>query len=165
MDSCVQRQVTSGNYSVFFTDDPASGIGQAPFRSPSVFNFYRPGYVPPNTGAAKAGLVVPEMQITSETSASSYINLVESMALLGAAGFLFDLTADYSAERAIADDVDALVNRMDERMTYGAMSPGTRALTREAVGSVPLSTFDARGNRVRLALLFVLSAPDFIVQR
>ena len=156
---------TSGNYNVFFTDDPASGIDQAPFRSPSVFNFYRPGYVPPNTGAAAAGLVVPEMQITSERSASSYINFVESMAVLGGTGFLLDLTADYSAERAIADNVDALMNRMDERLTYGAMSTPTKALGREAVASVPLNTFDARGNRVRLALLFTLSSPDFIVQR
>jgi len=156
---------TSGNYNVFFTDDPSSGIGQAPFRSPSVFNFYRPGYVPPNTGAATAGLVVPEMQITSETSASSYINFVEGMAILGGAGFLNDLTADYQAERAIADDVDALVNRMDERLTYGTMSANTKALAREAVASVPLSTFDARGNRVRLALLFTMASPDFIVQR
>lgn len=156
---------TSGNYNVFFTDDPSSGIGQAPFRSPSVFNFYRPGYVPPNTGAAAAGLVAPEMQITSETSASSYINFVESMAVLGGAGFLLDLTADYQAERAIADDVDALIARMDERLTYGQMSAATKALAREAIASVPLTTFDARGNRVRLALLFTLSSTDFIVQR
>lgn len=156
---------TSGNYNVFFTDDPASGIGQAPFRSPSVFNFYRPGYVPPNTGAGALGLTVPEMQITSETSASSYINFVEMMAVLGGAGFLLDLTADYQDERAIADNVDALISRMDERLTYGAMSAQTKALMREAIESVPLSTFDARGNRVRLALLFTLSSSDFIVQR
>ncbi|MGH6610142.1 MAG: DUF1800 domain-containing protein, partial [Burkholderiaceae bacterium] len=156
---------TSGNYNVFFIDDPASGIGQAAFRSPSVFNFYRPGYVPPGTGAAAAGLVVPEMQITSEFSATSYINFVENMAVLGGTGFLLDLTADYSAERAMADNVDALVNHMDERLTYGVMSTETKALMREAVGSVPLNTFDARGNRVRLALLFALASPDFIVQR
>ena len=35
----------------------------------------------------------------------------------------------------------------------------------EAINSVPLTAFDARGNRVRLALLFTLSSPDFIVQR
>jgi uncharacterized protein (DUF1800 family) len=156
---------SSGNYNVFFTDDPASGIGQAPFRSPSVFNFYRPGYVPPNSGAAAAGLVVPEMQITSETSASSYINFVQSMAVLGGAGFLLDLTADYSAEKAIADDADALVNRMDALLTCGAMSAATRAIVLEAVSSVPITALDARANRVRLALLFTLSSPDFIVQR
>ena len=105
------------------------------------------------------------MQITSETSASSYINFVESMAILGGAGFLLDLTADYQDERAIADDVDALISRIDERLTYGTMSEATRAFAREAVSSVPLTTFDARGNRVRLALLFALASPDFIVQR
>ena len=41
----------------------------------------------------------------------------------------------------------------------------TKALISEAVSSVPLNTFDARGNRVRLALLFTLASPDFIVQR
>ena len=68
------------------------------------------------------------MEITSESSASSYINFVEGMAVLGGTGFLLDLTADYSAERAIADDPDALINRMDERLTYGAMSATTKSL-------------------------------------
>ena len=45
------------------------------------------------------------------------------------------------------------------------MSAATKALAREAITSVPLTTFDARGNRVRLALLFTLSSPDFIAQR
>ena len=54
---------------------------------------------------------------------------------------------------------------MDERLTYGAMSGATKHWAREAVNSVPLNTFDARGNRVRLALLFTLSSPYFIVQR
>ncbi len=155
----------SGDYAVFFTDDPTSGIGQSPYRAFSVFNFYRPGYVPPNTRAAAEKLVVPEMQISNETSASSYINFVESMALLGATGFLLDLRADYAAERAIAQDVEALVNHMDQRLTYGTMSSATRAALREAIASVPIDAFDARANRVRLALLFTLSSPDFLVQR
>jgi uncharacterized protein (DUF1800 family) len=37
--------------------DPATALGQSPLRSPSVFNFYRPGYVPPNTSIARAKLV------------------------------------------------------------------------------------------------------------
>ena len=43
-------------------------------RSPSVFNFYRPGYVPPGTEAATAGLAVPEMQLAQETTAAGYVN-------------------------------------------------------------------------------------------
>jgi hypothetical protein len=93
------------------------------------------------------------------------VNFVESMAVTGGTGFLLDLKADYSEERALAHDVDALVARMDERLTYGAMSAQTKALMRDAIDSVPLDTFDARGNRVRIALLFTLASPDFIVQR
>jgi uncharacterized protein (DUF1800 family) len=155
----------SGSYNVFFTDDPSSGIGQAPYRSPSVFNFYRPGYVPPNTRAAAAGMVAPEMQITSETSATAYVNFVENIAVLGATGFLLDLNADYSAERALADDPAALIDRMDALLTYGSMSAATRELMRQAIESIPLTATDARGNRVRMALLFTLASPDFIVQR
>ncbi|NDD56024.1 DUF1800 family protein, partial [bacterium] len=35
------------------TDDPALGLGQSPLRSPTVFNFFRPGYVPPNTAFSR----------------------------------------------------------------------------------------------------------------
>jgi Protein of unknown function (DUF1800) len=38
---------------------------QMPFTSPSVFNFYRPGFVPPRTRIAELGLVAPELQATS----------------------------------------------------------------------------------------------------
>ena len=55
MDQSVQRQVDVGQLNVSSPMIPSSGIGQAPLRSPSVFNFYRPGYVPPNTGAATPG--------------------------------------------------------------------------------------------------------------
>jgi hypothetical protein len=39
----------SGEYRVGNTDNPGTQLGQTPMRSPSVFNFYRPGYVPPGT--------------------------------------------------------------------------------------------------------------------
>ena len=42
----------SGNFRAGNTDNPSSALGQTPMRSPSVFNFYRPGYVAPDTEAA-----------------------------------------------------------------------------------------------------------------
>ena len=50
-----------GRYRVGNTDNAGSSLGQTAMRSPSVFNFYRPGYVAPGTQAAAAGLVAPEM--------------------------------------------------------------------------------------------------------
>ncbi len=46
-------------------------------RAPSVFNFYRPGYVPPSTAIAVRGMVAPEFQITTETSVAGYINFMQ----------------------------------------------------------------------------------------
>jgi uncharacterized protein (DUF1800 family) len=155
----------SGSYNVYFTDDPTSGVGQAPMRSPSVFNFYRPGYVPPNSATSARGLVAPEMQITGDVSVAAYVNLVQSMAQTGTAGFLWDLSTDYAAEKAIAGDIDKLVNRIDELLTYGSMSAKTRSIVRDAVASVPMESFDGPANRVRLAVMFTLASRDFIVQR
>ena len=42
----------SGNWRVGNTDSAGSALGQTPMRSPSVFNFYRPGYVPASTAIA-----------------------------------------------------------------------------------------------------------------
>ena len=56
------------------TSDLATRLGQSPLRSPSVFNFFRPGYVPPNSSIAGASLVAPEFQITNESSVVGYLN-------------------------------------------------------------------------------------------
>ena len=45
-----------------------SGVSNFTLRSPSGFNFFRPGYVPPNTGIGSASLVAPECQITDEAT-------------------------------------------------------------------------------------------------
>lgn len=34
----------TGNWRVGNTDNPGTALGQTPLRSPSVFNYYRPGY-------------------------------------------------------------------------------------------------------------------------
>ena len=48
------------------------------------------------------------------------------------------------------------------------MSAATRTTIRDAVNSVPLPTTNqttARQNRVRLAVFFTLSSPDYLVQK
>lgn len=79
-----------GAWAMGNTSDPSEGLGQAPLRSPSVFNFFRPGYVPPNTAIAEADLVAPEFQITSESSVIGFLNFFQRL-LEGSVG---DLTAE-----------------------------------------------------------------------
>lgn len=61
------------------TSDPATSWGQAPLYSPTVFNYFRPGYTPPQGGAAAKGMVVPEMQLVNESSVTGYVNAVQDL--------------------------------------------------------------------------------------
>lgn len=71
MNSTRLSYVAIGN-----TSDPASSWGQAPLYAPSVFNYFRPGYTPPQGAAASKGMVVPEMQLVNESSVTGYVNAV-----------------------------------------------------------------------------------------
>ena len=160
---------TSGNFLLGVTDDPASSLGQSAMRSPSVFNFYRPGYVPPNTAIAAANLVAPEFQIIHEVSVAGYANFMRTAVLSGVGSNTpRDIQPDYAAELALASDPDRLIDRIDLLLTYGTLSAETRSAIRDAVNSVSINTANTtpgRQNRVYLATLFALSAPEFVVQK
>jgi uncharacterized protein (DUF1800 family) len=159
----------SRNYLLGNTDSSTSSLGQSALRSPSVFNFYRPGYVPPNTSIASANLVAPEFQILHETSVVGYSNFMRSIVPSGVgSNSPRDIQPDYSKEMALADDSDALIDRVDLLLTSGTMSDETKDLVRDAVESVsinPLKSTSGRESRVHLAVFFTLSSPDFIVQK
>jgi len=159
----------SGSYLLGVTDDAASSLGQSAMRAPSVFNFYRPGYVPPNTAIAAANLVAPEFQIIHEVSVAGYANFMRSIVQSGAgSNSPRDIQADYSAELALASDPARLIDRIDLLLTYGTLSAETRSAMLEALNSVPISAGNpttGRQNRVYLAALFALSAPEFLVQK
>jgi uncharacterized protein (DUF1800 family) len=156
----------SGNFLLGTTDDAASSLGQSPMRSPSVFNFYRPGYVPPNTAIAAANLVAPEFQIIHEVSVAGYANFMRTTVQSGVGSNTpRDIQPDYTAELALANDPDKLIDRINLLLTYGTLSAETRSAMRDAVNSVPITATNARQNRVYLATLFALSAPEFLVQK
>jgi uncharacterized protein (DUF1800 family) len=164
-----KAQSASGNFLVGTTDDPATSLGQSPMRSPTVFNFYRPGYVPPNTPIAAAGLVAPELQIVNEVSVVGYSNFMRSIVQNGVgSNSPRDVQPDYAAEIALAHDANLLVDRVSLLLTAGSMSAGTRSLILSAVNSIPYpgsNQATARLNRSRLAVFFTLSSPDYLVQK
>jgi uncharacterized protein (DUF1800 family) len=157
---------SSGVFLLGTTDDPATSLGQSPMRAPTVFNFYRPGYVPPNTAIATAGLVAPEFQIVNEVSVVGYSNFMRSVMLNGAgSNSPRDIQPDYTAELAIAHDANLLVDRVSLLLIAGSMSTGTRTIILNVVNSVPMTATNARRDRVRLAVFFTLSSPDYLVQK
>jgi uncharacterized protein (DUF1800 family) len=57
------------------TSDSSTSLGQTPLTAPSVFNFFRPGYTPPNPGSSTPVThVAPEMQLVSESTVTAYAN-------------------------------------------------------------------------------------------
>jgi uncharacterized protein (DUF1800 family) len=156
----------SGYFQLGTTDDPSNSLGQSPMRSPTVFNFYRPGYVPPNTPIATAGLVAPELQNVNEISVVGYSNFMRSAVQNGAgSNNPRDIQPDYTAEMALAHDANLLIDRVSLLLTAGSMSAATRTLILNVINSVPMTATNARRDRVRLAVFFTLSSPDYLVQK
>ncbi|KGE04179.1 DUF1800 domain-containing protein [Pseudohaliea rubra] len=163
-------------------------FGQHPFRAPSVFNFYRPGFTPPGTESGALGMTVPELQITNAASIPGYNNtmsffifgrtadaeLDEYRQLAAFAEVDFDpalarssFIPDYSRETALADDVPALLAHLDTLLTGGQLSDTTIAMLQDYVSEIPLTDDDNSGRELRamIAINLIMSAPDYWVQR
>ena len=142
--------------------DPGSRLGQSPLRSPSVFNFFRPGYVPPNTALAAQGLVAPEFQITNESTVAGYVNFMQNAVAGKSVG---DLRANYGPLLSKAGDAAALVAELQLVLAAGQLSTATVATLTALLGGMPGKTTTELQNRVYAALTLVLASPEYIVQK
>lgn len=162
--------------------DTASPLAlkQHPYRSPSVFNFFRPGYVAPGTRSGQAGMTAPELQIVSASTVPGYANFLYRFVTRSPDAFsegeLEDFEArglsldaarrsfmpDYTAELARASDPVRLVDHLSAKLTYGTMSSSTKARIVAALEALPGGDPE---RRVQLAVWMAMISPDFLVQR
>ncbi|MGV6820934.1 MAG: DUF1800 domain-containing protein [Parvularcula sp.] len=147
-------------------------LTQQPFRAPSVFNFFRPSYIAPNSSTGDASLVGPELQIASETSQVGYVNFMSAFIRTkpgyssGASRLAFQ--PDYSAELALAERPDELVDRLDEILTYGSLQEESRTRIISVLNEIAIGTVNAERNRqarVHTAILMIMTSPEFLVQK
>ena len=141
------------------TTDPGTRLGQSPLRSPSVFNFFRPGYVPPNSAIGSAGLVAPEFQITNESSVVGYVNYMQRAVSSG----IGDVIADHTSLLLLADSAQVLLDELNLVLAAGQIGASNFATMKGALDSMASGTDAARRNRVQAALVLVLAAPEFLV--
>ncbi len=161
----------SGNWLATSTAAQTS-LYEAPLTSPSVFNFFRPGYVPPNTRVGAKGLQAPEFELVDEVSTAAYVNFMQGVLTNGwgtvATGTTTtDMNSTYANETALADTPASLVDHVD-LMLDAQMSTQTKAniVTAVTAISVPATAGDAaRLNRVRLAILMAMASPEYLIQR
>ncbi len=140
------------------TSSSSTRLSQSVGRSPSVFNFFRPGYTPPNSAVATANLVAPEFQITNEPSVIAYLNYMRSLIQNGTG----DFKADYTTILTKAADSQALLDEVNLLVAANQVSAATIAQIKTAIDSIASATPTDLNNRVYAAILLVMASPEYL---
>jgi uncharacterized protein (DUF1800 family) len=162
-------QSRTGSFGIGSTEDPIWGLGQMTLRSPTVFNWFAPGYVPPGTSIEQAGLVAPEMQMTNVSSVVGYLNYMQT-AVGSDATNGFDIFANYGAEMNLAFNPGALLDRVNLLLMAGEMDSNLYSQILTAVSAIPIPTGDqnainaALAARVRTAIFLTMASPSYCAQ-
>jgi len=162
-------QSRNGAFNLGSTEDPIFALGEMTLRSPSVFNWFAPGYVPPNTSIEKAGLLAPEMQMTDVSTVVGYLNYMQS-AIGADTQNGPDVFSNYTTEIALAATPDQLVDRVNLLLMAGEMDSTLRSQVLSAINSIAIPSGDqnainaALANRVKTAIYLTMAAPAYSAQ-
>ncbi len=143
-------------------------VGQNMMGSPTVFNFYSPGFSP-NGPLADAGLVGPEFEIHNTRSSVGYANYVFSWLFYDYIFYSWvnkdpDTKLELYELYPLAREAEPFINFMDVLYSYGNMSEKTRALLRELLEARKYAS-DYKEDRVQMGLYLMLISPDFIIEK
>lgn len=155
----------NGSFNIGSTEDPIFALGEMATRSPTVFNWFAPGYTPPGTSIATAGLVAPEMQMTDVSTVVGYLNYMQG-AIGSDANGGSDIYSSYSAEVGLATNPDALVDRINLLLMAGTMDGTLRSQILSAVNSIAVpgggaGVNTALTNRAQIAIYLTMASPAF----
>lgn len=135
-------------------------LNQMPLYASSVFNYFRPGYSPPNTALSPTQLVAPELQIAHEPSVVGYVNY-----MAGTVNNARVVKTDYSTEKALAATPAILIDHLNLHLAAGAVSAANRTLMTQAVTTIAATTDAGLLNRVYAAIVLVMSSNDYLIQQ
>jgi uncharacterized protein (DUF1800 family) len=169
------------------TSSAANSLGQSPLRSPSVFNFFRPGFIPPSSALAATNTTAPEFQLVNETTVGGYLNFMQDVIRNGfrsyidpsvpqavyppANGYKLHSAATYLPELALVTDATALVKRVNLLMAAGQVSDANQVLMITAIASMPINSTNAttlasqKMDRVAAAVLMVMACSEYLIQK
>ncbi|HEY1788944.1 MAG TPA: DUF1800 family protein [Verrucomicrobiae bacterium] len=177
-------EILQSTWNLSYTDTGSTAsLSQSPLRSPTVFNFFYPGYEFPGA-LASAGLTTPEFQLTTATGVALQMNFLEG-GLLNNTGNTNGLdsftggngsivlniapwmTTNYTSNAGIP----ALVSALNTYLAAGELSPFAQS---NIVGFVSnttnfpysaLPTQTQMRDRVRAVIHLTVSSPDYIIQK
>ncbi len=151
-------------------------LGQAPYRSPSVFNFFLPDYQPPfarrGVATATGCMRAPELQLVDESSEPTLSAFLSESTrrFAGPGGEPRDavhnlrLSFDRQTRLLARRDTRAMLNDLDVLLMGGQMTPEfIDEVQRYVEADVVVS--DSPGLRVAKAVYMILSSPQYRIQR
>jgi hypothetical protein len=158
-------------------------LAQSPLRSPSVFNFFRPGFVPAQASIT-SGKVLPEYQIVNESSVAGYLNFLEKALAIGMGDSLTNVPytnlngvaysgrdvragweSGYEAEMALAEQPKALVDRLNLILCANQLGNTQCEIIIDGLNSMKSGSDAARKKRVQAAIFMVMACPQYLVQK
>jgi len=155
---------SNGKYEIYDTSSAGDSLGQSPLRAPSVFNFFRPGYVPPNTEIATAAKQAPEFQLLNETTTAGYINFLQWITRNGYG----EVRPAYTQLMPIAHDTEAVLTWLNLRLTANQLSDSSLTVIRTMLnvfGITAASPDDQKLNKLATACFLILACPEYLVQK
>jgi uncharacterized protein (DUF1800 family) len=160
-------QSRNGSYYSGSTEDPIYGLGEMTLRSPTVFNWFAPGYIPPGTSISAANLVAPEMQMTDVSTVVGFLNYMQNA--IGATPTQGpDIFSNYAEEIKIADNSGALLDRINLLLMAGEMDSGLYSQIQGAVNAIVIPASGdanaARLARVETAIYLTMFSPSYSAQ-
>ncbi|MFD2256047.1 DUF1800 family protein [Luteolibacter algae] len=143
-------------------------VGQEPFGSPSVFNFYLPDFQPPGI-ISDRGLYAPEFEIHTDVLAITLQNALHELVMDDYKPTLFYNSAhsdlDLSYEISLAADNPsghhALINHAATMLAPGRLLETNRATIFDAIDAINGNSNSDREKRVRLTLWLITLLPEF----
>ena len=149
-------------------------IGEAPLRSPTVFNFFKPDFAQPGEVHTR-GLVSPEFQILSDTMAVSTTNYLFHQIFCNYTGSQRCYASDDPQTMQMNEDRDAalaasdpaqLVDHYSALFMAGQMSPFMRNVLITRLNALTdNSNGDLGRQRVQHALYLIFNSPEYSIQK
>jgi uncharacterized protein (DUF1800 family) len=149
--------------------------GEAPLRSPTVFNFFKPDYHQPGEIQTR-GLVSPEFQILGDTTiVATPNNLFHQIFCfyVGSdscwdSGYDDTLLMDLAADATLATSAPAqLVDEYSLLFMSGQMSPFMRGVLVARLNAMSVDDYgsDLGRARVQHALYLIMNSPEYSIQK
>jgi uncharacterized protein (DUF1800 family) len=131
-------------------------MGQEALDSPSVFNFYSPDYVIPQTNSYG-----PEFQILTTSTALYRVNWTNNLVFNSISS---DTTVDYSTWAAQASNPSAMLDSLNTLMLHGTMSADMKTSILSAIQAVPAGSKQA-AEQAETAIYLIATSSQYQIQR